>query len=530
MSLPSGNTQTCGLLKVPPEILDRITWHLTTTEYCNLRLASKAIEQAVFFKFTSEFFTRKQFMVSEFSLRALIDISKSRLAGCLRHVHLGLDQLAPARGFADTDLQETIEAMRMHLLRLTEQETLWTLGLVPKYLAEAFAHLPKLETCVIRDFNSSRRSRDGPFCQWRSYGSPTLYKETKMHPMPQLGYPDYVDRLFKAVVHGLAMAQARPTAIEVMERHDHLLHDSAFHIHPDSEAAVAPVLGRLKRLHLSLDKARTPIHLARPSQAYHHTHLARFLRGCEDLEELRINGRRDFDTRGESSTQRHLFDWLATKPQTKASASSLAGGESTGQLPQDPALPGNDSTVPPAAKLARLKILSLGMTTFTVENLVRLIARFADTLESLDLWRIDVVSENKADDDLLAENGTILYARLLRELLNLPNLNLRHIKLGKVHQRLHPTRNAPITQEIKFKPEASTRDEDVDKGLVRGAFELEYTGSDWRHFVSHEMIPRLYTFRSKVPSQEEMELDIDERDEEGEDDNEDDDDDEDNDE
>ncbi|KAL7805129.1 hypothetical protein V8C44DRAFT_352427 [Trichoderma aethiopicum] len=504
MSSFAGNTETCGLLKIPPEILDRITWHLTTPEYCRLRLTSKAIEQALFFKFTSEFFTRKQFMISEFSLKALKDISKSRLAGCLRHVHLALDQLDPLAVYGGTG-PVAMNALHMLQLRLVEQDTLWTLGLVPKYLAEAFARLPNLETCVIRDFNSTRRSRDGPNCHWLSYGTKTLHKETGARPRPRhgngwsgSGISDNASRMFKVVLHGLAMAQARPTGIEVMERFGHLLFDSAFYIHPDFEAAVAPVLGRLKRLHICLDMAWSPLtRTSQTSESWHHVNLAKLLRFCEDLEELRINGKRDYISNGGLTTLHHLFDWLATKPGTEASLPSAADEEAGPPIPH-------------YAELARLKNLSLGMTSITVEDLVCLIARFSDTLENIELWRIHLSLEDKTNDETLAENGTILYAVLLRKLLGMPNLNLRHIKLGNLHQTLRPIGKDAISGAVDFKPEASTRDKDVVEGHVSTTAVLEYTGPDWRHFVSHEMIPRLYTPRALCMDETDMDVDEDE--------------------
>ncbi|KAK1253244.1 hypothetical protein MKX07_001321 [Trichoderma sp. CBMAI-0711] len=517
-SSPGEITQTCGLVKIPPEILDRITRHLTTTEYCKLRLTSKAVEHALFSKFASEFFTRKQFMVSEFSLKALRDISKSRLAGCLRQVHLGLDEVEPLVLYASTGVA-AMESLRLLQLRLAEQETLWTLGLVPKYLAEAFARLPNLETCVVRDFNSNRRSRDGCYRHWLSYGTNTLQMETGMRPRPRhgpgwkdIGLSENATRMFKAVVHALAMAQARPTAIEMMERRGHFLFDAAFYIHPDFEAAVAPVLGRLKRLHICLDMAWDPCSkTSQTSQAWHHVNAAKFLRLCKDLEELRINGKRDYIANGGRNALHHLFDWLATKPQTEALPPPVADGEEEEEEEEEEySLP-----IPPYAELARLKTLSLGMTATTVEDLVRVIARFADTLENLELWRIHLSFEDKANDEALAENGPTLYTVLLRKMLEMPNLNLRHIKLGNLHQTLRPIGKEAVAGAVDFKPEASTRDREVMKGEVSTTTALEYTGSDWRHFVSHEMIPRLYTPRAILNQESDMEVDEDENEGEG---------------
>ncbi|KAL6879197.1 hypothetical protein J3F83DRAFT_289293 [Trichoderma novae-zelandiae] len=518
---PSGNIKTCGLLRVPPEILDRITWHLTTPEYCNLRLTCKSVEQALYFKFTAEFFTRRQFMVSEFSLKALRDISKSRMAGCLRHVHIGLDQLTPASSVGGMGPADPIHMLQ---LRLIEQETLWTLGLVPKYLAEAFAHLPRLETVAVRDFNSNKRSRDGPFSHWLSYGTQTLVNETQMRPRTLIvhnwdnsGQSEYATRLFKAIIHALAMAQASPTAIEVMERQGNLLYDAAFYIHPEFEAAVAPVLGRVKRLHLCLDTVSSTLSASHHnSQPFHHVHLAKFLRYCEDLEELRINGKHNYFSRGGRSTLHHLFDWLANTTQTEALPSSSAAGDASAPITCDSALLGSGS-VPPHARLARLKNISLGMTTFAVDELARLVARFADTLESLELWRVLLLSDDRANDDTLMETRFILYARLLRKLLDMPNLNLRHIKLGNLHQTLYPAGKDVLMQEVSFKPAASTRDVDLIGGLERTTNALAYTGSDWRHFVSHEMIPRLYTPPLQIHAETDMDMDVEEDEDDDED-------------
>jgi hypothetical protein len=76
--------------KIPLEVLLRITHFLTTPELGKVRLLCRSMEQALYTSFTNEFFTRKQFMISEESLQALIDISKSRLSRHLRKVHIGL--------------------------------------------------------------------------------------------------------------------------------------------------------------------------------------------------------------------------------------------------------------------------------------------------------------------------------------------------------------------------------------------------------------------------------------------------------
>lgn len=488
----SQNVQSCRLLQIPAEILDRITWHLTTPELCNLRITCKSVEEALYYSFTTEFFTRKQFMVSEFSLRALVDISKSRLAGHLRQVHFGLDQLRVA-----IHLTPSVggEKALMFEQRLIEQETLWSLGLVLKYLAEAFGNLPNLETVVIRDFNSNRRSRDGPHAHWLSYGTQTMLKETAVRPKnhavfnPGLEY-GFVDKIFKGIIHALGTANARPKAIEVMERQGHSLFDSAFHIHPDFEASIIPVLHGLKRLHLTLEANSSAI--GNDDQPYQRHSLTKFLRHCDGLEELRINGRHNSNSYDAPNSLSNLYDWLTAEESTsemeaqkEAKSPSLNGQTSDISLLNAP------------IKFPRLQNISLGMTSFTVDELVRLIARFADTLQNLELWRIKLLSEdrNLVERSQVLEDRNILFAQVLKKLLDIPNLNLRHIKLGNMQQFWYVVVGQNMLEEVSFKPTAKTKDEDVDAGVERVTRELQYTGTDWRHFVAHEMIPRLYTPR-----------------------------------
>lgn len=485
------------LLQVPPEILDRIVWYLQTTELCSFRLTCKAAEQAVHFRFTSEFFTRKQFMVSEFSLKALKDISNSRFAGYLRHVHLSLDQIEEG---ANPHIRMTAENYRLYQQRLTEQTTLWTLGLVPRYLADAFSRLPNLETVALRDFNSRRRSRDGPNAQWRSYGAITIMEETGALPTANqvfgYGHPSLLERanvLFRAIIHGLGLANVRPKSIEVMERNGNLLQDSAFHMHPDFEDSYVPVLRNLKKLHLCIDVywPSTP-HAARP---YHQQNLARFLKHCEGLEELRINGKRATHNQGSRQNLHLLMSWLASsegKPLSELQSSDIS---IDGQF------------VPAPVELPHLSSLSLGMMAITLNELVQLITRFAGSLQNFELWRLQLMA-NPGTDTAVDEKKQNLYIHLLKRLLAIPNLNLRHIKLGVLQQMLHVSAMYKKVQAVEFTKDekASTNDEEdaavpVEPIPIKPTnSSMEYTGPDWRHFVRHEIIPRLYIANQHMDS------------------------------
>lgn len=416
-----------------------------------------------------------------------------------------------------TSPQIHADYMRIFSQRLIEQETLWLFGVFPKYLAEAFGRLPNLESVTVRDFNSNRRSRDGPHAHWLSYGTQTMIKETSIRPrthgIPGHSIHTYVDQMFKSIIHALGMANARPTAIEVMERQGHPLGDAAFHMHPDFEASIIPVLRGLKRLHLTLQgNSSALVNDGLPHQRHG---LTMFLRHCEGLEELRINGRHGAGTYAIRNSLRNLYDWLTveestseTEAQKEANSPSLDGRTSDLSLVNSP------------IKFPQLQNISLGMTSLTINELVRLVAKFADTLQHLELWRITLVTEEGRSFDRgeVLEDRQILFAHLLKKLLKIPNLNLRHIKLGNMKQIWNPVDgHGHMMEDVSFKPNAKTRDEDVDAGIESVIGVLEYTGPDWRHFVTYEMIPRFYTRRAKVDEEESQDEDG-ENDEDGEDD------------
>jgi hypothetical protein len=148
------------LISIPLEVLLQITSNLTTPEYGNLRCTCKQIEATLFNSFSREFFAKRQFMFTEFSLQALVDISKSRLSSCLSHVILGLErpslrQLPPPSPLVyppvwprnNRFLQECVD----HMSFIDTCQDV-------EMLTEAFSNLRNLETIGMRDFYSRSRN------------------------------------------------------------------------------------------------------------------------------------------------------------------------------------------------------------------------------------------------------------------------------------------------------------------------------------------------------------------------------------
>lgn len=443
------STASCPISRLPLEVLLRIAWHLPTPGLCNLRLTSRPIEQALSTSFIKEFFTIKQFMIHEISLKALIDISKSRMGPHLRSVHISLELVPSPRPPVDTR-QKHRQSIRFH-----ETCQLWDTGAHRDMLAEAFRNLPNLESVVIRDFNSTRRSRDGWGYEWTAYGNKTLSRDIGIHlsPSPRLtsfwnitSPIEHVSKVFAAVITALGQAGARPKGIEVMSRNKNELEDSSFSFPSYLESTYLPVLQNLERLHLAMDFMRGPYSGSVfpgdfvPLEDL--TMLQKFLLKTTNLKDLRINvmGR-------DCEPLVVLLRWLA----------------------QQPPAPGQPSLVP--LPTFPLEEFSLGMLDVSWCRLVDLAKRFAPTLKSLVLWKITLVSDvdDRHERDLRDTQDKInLWSEMLQHLIKVPGLELHHIKLGALNQR---NKDSHYTSRIHFGPGAH---------VLR-----EYTGPDWRRFIQH---------------------------------------------
>jgi hypothetical protein len=70
---------TPTLLKLPPELIIRISTHFTTPELGDFRGTCRYIESSLFDSFAKEFFTKRQFMLEYVSLEALVGIANHKL-------------------------------------------------------------------------------------------------------------------------------------------------------------------------------------------------------------------------------------------------------------------------------------------------------------------------------------------------------------------------------------------------------------------------------------------------------------------
>lgn len=451
--IPAVSTSTSSPFeKVPLEVLLRITHFLTTPELGNVRLTCRAIEQSLYTTFVNEFFTRKQFMISTMSLQALIDISKSRLGCHLRKVHIGTDRFAHALQVnghsARTDKQADL---------YTDQFTMLATGDHVLMLAEAFRTLNNLEDIVIRDFNSNRRSRDGHNKHWTSYGSTTAFRETGNRPGQSSGLawgPDtstaYGSTVFASVLCALGQANARPKGIEHMSRSKNHLRDCAFNISSSRLASVTPVLENLEKLHIDVDLLGGSDFSSDDAAGHSPSadkKLREFLLKLKNIRHLRIN-----ETHSSVTGPGMLLKWL---------------GEDASSTSSSPTCP---SPMGPSPEYPYIEELNFGMMNVEPQHLIAVAQKFAPSLKRLELHKVTLRRHlpNGHTGPLPKVN---FWNKFLGKLKEVPGLDLHHIKVS-LPQQQWISRASRVY--VSF-----------------GANFCQYTGPDWKHFVEHEMMPKV---------------------------------------
>ncbi len=387
----------CGLVQLPLEVLIRITYFIPTKDLGSVRLSCRALEEGLFSFFSHEFFRKKQFMVSTDSLQALIDISKHpTLSPFLKHVIICADRPSHTKWVQDRNdearaLLEIANADHMHLLAT---------GGLRDMLAEAFARLKNLETVDIRDFESRSRNRDGFGAHWRSYGAVTMAASTAAPVQlgPRGDQDPYPSQLFGAVTAALAAASARPKSIEVLLRsgnwHPFALYDTAFYIPPRMEASMSSLLAGLKTLHLALTFSHTS--RIRPFI------FQKFLSLAPNLTWLRLNFNHTHKVDCDE-----VLSWLALNDNNQTPQASFDMGP---------------------IQLRHLERLDLGDAETESKTLLKLVAKFAPTLTSLYLRRVNLYEA----DSRVKDPKVTPWVGFLSVMAKMPGLRLRVLDLSSI--------------------------------------------------------------------------------------------------
>lgn len=365
-----------ALIVLPPELLLRVSAFLTTSELGNLRLTSKPIESILFDSFAREFFTKKQFMLEQVSLQALIDISKHpTLASRLSEVVISTHVFPP-------DPEIVSPASRaVYAAGHANHHVLMASGQALCMLSKAFSNLPNLRTVGLRDYNGLGRFRDGQFATWKSWGwsfgwesMPTYHPDDRhtQRALETISPEPILPLLFYALGH----ARVLPENIHVfLRKHPKLTQQSFNMLDGYLGDKITPVLGDIKELMLAIGNDTMAYHhhrfvKATKSDMAKNLPLARLLQRTPKLETLRLN----FEQSQPFGSE--FLDWLALPVPTQTLSTSLM-------------------TAP--VSLPRLTALELGMATVPADTLLKVLTKF--DLESCSLWKVKIYAASASEPE-----------------------------------------------------------------------------------------------------------------------------------
>ena len=380
------------LLVLPAELLLQISSYLTTTDLCSLRRSCRDVEGTLRHSFTREFFTKRQFMLEEVSLQALVDISRHPVySQSIQDVIISLHSV---QGSIAPSIYDNLLHQHGHLA----QDILLGTGQARDMLVTALSRLPNLRSFNLRDYNARGRLRDGDRTSWKSYGwtyHDALQGANQQH---NLEHGDRAEILYSAgfglVLHALGLANSSPERFEVFFRHrcDYgvglPLHGLRILDGPLA-GSVKRVLHGLKVLMLTLagpDSSMKELLDPRPSEFERVAHpLKRLLEHAPNLERLRLNFSPD-----QVYVQGYL-EWLA---------------------------------MPTAVAWSNLTCLDIGIVCLKDSVLTSVIGKF--NLTELNLWKITLISSDEDED----ESPWIDFLRSLTALSKANTRTMRKMTIG----------------------------------------------------------------------------------------------------
>lgn len=462
MALSSPPIQSSAFAKLPRELLDGIASFLPTRDFNNLRLSCKQVENLLFPYWANCFFTIRQFMISDFSLNALLAISRHPvLSTYLSHLAIGLDDPG-AETVRSLEVTKLDDLVSYHSERSSQQRLLYS-GEAVHLLSTAFANLPNLEYVDIRNYSSPTRYRDGA-C-WTSYGS-SAYSRLPQYVFTTGGgsrrasmditrtSDDFISRVFRVIITALGQAsnshESPVRRLDLIVKGANALEDDAFALGRVPDPALCTVLNGLTTLHLNLSfRTRTYDLQVSGVTAIRHNfstfHLQKFLTLTPNLVWLRLNTSTVRERRFAVDAQVPcaFFSWLALQPGEIPKETSQ-GSPGWKQIPIEPiAFP--------------LKRLDLGACKLPIQLWTSLLQKYSG-LEHLSLVKA-IACRNNDDTSTSGSPQDSLWAELIRALPDIMP-GLKHIQLVRLMEGDSPNNlhNVIFVEGIQQPREQMDRD------------------------------------------------------------------------
>lgn len=443
------------LLNLPLEILLRITYFLNTEDLGKVRLCCKLSEELLLVSFTREYFSRRQFALLEPSVKAFVDISKSRFRQHLSAVHIAIDIFSGIVQKSHwNDSQEGPRARD-----LTAMDTLlWSSGQLTELLAEGFRNLPNLKAVVVRWQDSNKRERDFPNTRWRSWGVKTLTGSFEHHHLHLARDGNSATKVFQVVLIALAKANISLDYLEVMAP---MIHEEAYIVSPYMAPQIKNVLQNVSRLHLWIGTEQRPIRVFSPDQrtVIPSAYMCDFLSYAPNVTDLRLNAGRGVT----KAIMLGIMERIVAEIPAAASLDSKVD---------------SDNTKSHWVVLPKLQILSLGHMTISMRSLLSFLQRCAKSLKDISLWTMELELDDEdaglqnADDN----EGKPLWCYFLQQLRG-TDMELERLSIGRLRER----KPASPQKNVHFRHEAK---------------KVTYQGPVWKSFIG-DILPHIHLVETR---------------------------------
>lgn len=247
MSSPSITT-------IPLEILIQVASYLDTKDYGAVRQTCRHLEVSLFRTFALKYFSKIQFMRTEFSLQALVDISESRLSPFLKHVAIGTDIISSLGAFegsarvapryANTNhtmhtnynIERQIRYNRFSQLA-ADQEVFISTGQDQQMLIRAFRNLNLERVCICGPCDNAWDGTSGGsfFAATTSYGTSQIFRETSVRLVSSMSRTtravevSTASKCVQSILFALGLSGAKPKRFDVV-MNSCASSDQAFHL------------------------------------------------------------------------------------------------------------------------------------------------------------------------------------------------------------------------------------------------------------------------------------------------------------
>ncbi|KAK0935516.1 hypothetical protein LTR29_012912 [Friedmanniomyces endolithicus] len=439
------------MLELPPELLIRVSDHLTTVELGNFRRTCKHVETVLFDTFAKEFFSKRQFMIEQPSLQALIDISNHpTLSKRLTEVIISTD----AFDHSSTPWGHKGQRVFLEAGYVTRELLLHT-GQARDMLVEAFSKLPNLRTVGLRDYAGKGRRRDGEAARWRSWGWNWSGENTAENGGYCVGLSPAL--ILPVVIYRLGLARAKPSNVEVFLRSHLKLSPASFSVGDGYMLpAIGPVLAGLQTLMLHVCGGEDGGGFPQGYDAWTQAPLKRFLRHTKALETLRLNFEQH-DLFGDA-----ILKWL---------------GEPVPIAPH--VIEGPTIDVSPLS-LSKLRNLDLGMLSTEITTLIKVVAKF--DLISINLWKVHLLLKDfdeSADD---TSPWAIFFETLANTLQSSTRLQRFSVGYARQPARLETIPPRHFDENVLFAPSGDPGDRRQINAEEKVSYRAEY-GSNVKQWL-----------------------------------------------